>query len=160
MIHFSSQVNKALTISLPCGGFFTDAKLVQYFCQTNGFTRKTFRTPAEERVIEDFRSWVYIANQKSTASDGPGAFLYCNLNTGRTVVYVASYNSGGDSTSNLFWDIANHELDHQLNTTGSYDPVGYGATRSHVSGREVGKLISEHEYLMKIRMALDQQPPV
>jgi hypothetical protein len=124
MIHFSSQVNKALTISIPCGGWFTDAKLVQYFVQLNGFIRSSSRTPAEERVVDDFRAWVYIANQKSAACDGPGAFLYCNLNTGRTVVCIASYNSGGDSTSNLFWEIANQELDCQLNHIGTFSPVG------------------------------------
>jgi hypothetical protein len=131
MIHFSSQVSKNLTFSFPCGGWFSDAKLVQYFCQLNGLTRrKDMQTPAEERVVESFRDWIFIANQKSTASDGPGAFVYVNLNTGRTVVIVASYNSGGDSTSNLFWEIANQELDHQLNTTGSYEPVKCGAVSS------------------------------
>lgn len=125
MIHFSSQVNKALTVSVPCGGWFTDAKLVQFFCQSNNFSKPVrYRTPAEERIIKDFRDWVYIANQKSCANDGPGAFVYVNMNTGRTVVYVASYNSGGDSTSSMFWEVANSELDHQLETTGSYEPVG------------------------------------
>jgi hypothetical protein len=126
MIHFSSQVNKALTISLPCGGFFTDAKLVQFFCQSNGFRTNRDRTPAEERTVEDFRDWIYIANQKSAACDGPGAFVYVNMNTGRTVVYVASYNSGGDSTSNLFWEVANQELEAQLSIDGSYDPINAG----------------------------------
>lgn len=111
MIHFHSQVNKALTISLPCGGWFSDAKLTRYFKDQNGISHSSLRSPAEERVLQDFRDWVFVANQKSCASDGPGAFVYVNLNTGRTSVWIASYCSGGDSTSNLFWEIANDQLE-------------------------------------------------
>lgn len=54
-----------------------------------------FVTPSEQSVLDDFKAWVdaiHIERTREFRCEGDpdaSSFVYCNINTGRTLVFVA-----------------------------------------------------------------------
>lgn len=53
-------------------------------------------TPSEERVIEELHEWIESILDKDLVHNRPAnsSFVYCNINTGESLVFVAWYGYG------------------------------------------------------------------